>query len=199
MARDDRFLLAALGFSATSSIALAIVLLAFSVTGGIDLLRGDENPIASVSSRGIEVSLYSIGVADTICIGGDDVSFLYTANPGSKLAYAVIEVEPPPRRSAVIEQVTLIAGKAAKPIAPVSLHSGRCNAATIIEDAEPYNGGALRLDKRERVIAVFKVDENFERSGSIMLRLNLDGRSYTIIFELERCSVTEAKISIKGG
>ena len=57
----------------------------------------------------------------------------------------------------------------------------------------------MKLSERARVIAVFKVDDNFERSGSILIRLDLDGRSYTVMFELERCRVAEAKISVKGG
>jgi len=198
LGKDDRLMLAALGFSATSTIALAAVLLAFAVTGGISLLGGQEEPLATVSAQGVTVKLYRMGVTDSICVENDGVLYVYSAPEGS-LAYIVLEVEVPRGAAAVISSATLeTPAGTLQPAKPLTVHSESCDASVRINGVEPYVGGSYGVEGGGRVIVAFPVEGGgAPRSGTVSVELLVDGRAYTAEIVIEKCSIAEARIGVR--
>ncbi len=196
MEGKDRFLLAALGFSATSTVALAAVLLAFAVTGGFEAIDSGGDVAASVTLYGVSVSVERFGVADALCVESGDSAWLYTPREGGSIAFIVLRVESGDGSGVTITGASFTTGGGRLELAiPDAVFVGTgCSAPLVIEDAVPYSGGLMDVEGSQRVVLAFHVGKGFEREGSLLVGLAGKTGEYTVEFEFERCRVTGLKV-----
>lgn len=202
MEGKDRFLLAALGFSATSTVALAAVLLAFAVAGGFEIIDDDRGvAAASVALYGLDLSVERFGVADALCVKRGGTSWLYTPREGGSLAFIVLRLGSDDGSIVTLLRASFsTAGGELELATPDTVFVGtECSAPLTIEDAVPYNGGILDIEDSGRVVVAFHADRSFERTGMLVVGVAGKTSEYTVEFEFKRCRIAGLKVSSAHG